>query len=316
MSEKCPFLEETAVHFCALSPVRKPVPDASIHRDGQLCSGPGFTACPLAGPHLDGNAPGDSCPFLHASHVQHCNAAPAMVLVPCNDALRSRCNSSAHRYCNLFLERLHGGRAAACALGSEPGAGAPDDIPVPDHLAYTCNHFWLDRGPDGACHVGVDAFLARVLGQVERVSFVSTRGARKPMAVVRAAGVDLTLAFPRRLEVTAVNTGLTSHPERLVEDPYGTGWLFEHVPMAGDAASAGGPPACGMIDGPAAGEWIRGEVDELSRFVGELPLPGNPERLAADGGIFVPGVASQLHTEDLLFLFNTFFATDRPRCLV
>ena len=312
MSEKCPFLEETAVHFCALSPVRKLVPDASINRDGQRCSGAGWVECSLARPHLNGRGPGASCPFLHASHVQHCKAAAATVFVPCNDALNSRCNGSAHRYCNLFLEQLQGGRPATSASGA--GAEFPDDIPVPGHLAYTCNHLWLDRGPDGACHVGADAFLARVLGQVERVSFISTRGARKPMAVVRVAGVDLTLSFPRRLEVTAVNIELTSHPEWLVDDPYGTGWLFEHVPAAGDAI-AGGPPNFGMIDGPAVGEWIRGEVEELSRFVGELPLPGNTERLAADGGIFVPGVASQLHTEDLLFLFNTFFSTDRPRCL-
>jgi glycine cleavage system H lipoate-binding protein len=313
MSEKCPFLEETAVHFCAVSPVRKLVPDASIDSDGQRCSSAGWTECPLAGPHPNGHGPGACCPFLHASHVQHCKAAAATVFVPCNDALRSRCNSSAHRYCNLFLEQLHGGGATPLA----PGAGVTfqEDIPVPGHLVYTRNHLWLDRGPDGACHVGADAFLARVLGQVERVSFISTRGARKPMAVVRAAGVDLTLAFPRRLEVTAVNTELTSHPERLVEDPYGTGWLFERVPTAADAGAADSRPACGMIDGSAAGEWIRGEIEDLSRFVGELPLPGNPERLAADGGIFVPGVASQLHPEDLLFLFNTFFSTDRARCL-
>ncbi len=311
MSDKCPFLDETEVHTCAVSPVRKLVPDASIHRDGQRCSGSGWIECPLAMPHLNGGEPEPSCPFLHATTVQHCNASAARVFVPFNDSLHCRCNSSAHRHCNLFLEQLNGGAKPGTALAGQ-GAAA-EDIPVPGHLAYTCNHLWLDLGPDGSCHVGIDAFLARVLGSVERVGFVSTRGARKPMAVVRVAGVDLTISFPRRLEVTAVNTELTSHPERLVDDPYGTGWLFEHIPDNGDV---GGPfPTCNMLDGTAAGEWVRAEIKELSCFVGELPLPGSIERLAADGGIFAPGVASQLHIEDLLFLFNTFFSTDRPRCL-
>jgi glycine cleavage system H lipoate-binding protein len=313
MSDKCPFLEEIAVHSCAVSPIRKLVPETSIDRDGQLCSGARWTECAAARQHVNGHRPGAPCPFLHASTVQHCTAAASSVLVPYNDALHCRCNSSAHRYCNLFLERLRGGGEADGPRGEEECVAG--EIPVPAQLAYTCNHLWLDVGPDGACHVGVDAFLARVLGRVERVSFVSARGSRRPMAIVRVAGVDLPVSFPRRLEVTAVNTVLSRHPERLAEDPYGSGWLFEHLPGAGEEADDSTALTAGMMDGAAAVAWIRSEVEELSRFVGELPIPGSAERLAADGGIFVPGVAAQLHTEDLMFLFDTFFTTGRPRCL-
>ena len=53
-------------------------------------------------------------------------------------------------------------------------AGTPlvDGIPVPLNLAYAPNHMWLDVGDDGCRHVGIDAFLARIIGTVDAISFV------------------------------------------------------------------------------------------------------------------------------------------------
>ena len=54
-------------------------------------------------------------------------------------------------------------------------------------LAYSPNHMWLDESEDGSCHVGVDAFFTRVLGNVDKLSFVTPRGAGRPSAVINAA---------------------------------------------------------------------------------------------------------------------------------
>ena len=39
---------------------------------------------------------------------------------------------------------------------------------------------WLDVGEDGICHAGIDAFLSRALGQVERISYVHCKGGTGP----------------------------------------------------------------------------------------------------------------------------------------
>jgi len=41
---------------------------------------------------------------------------------------------------------------------------------MPGGLFYARNHMWLDINADRDCHIGFDALLASVLGDVGRVS--------------------------------------------------------------------------------------------------------------------------------------------------
>ena len=47
---------------------------------------------------------------------------------------------------------------------------------MPGWLFYSPSHLWLDVGDDGLCHLGIDAFLARVVGSVERLVFLTPKG--------------------------------------------------------------------------------------------------------------------------------------------
>jgi len=147
-----------------------------------------------------------------------------------------------------------------------PGDGTPlvDGIPVPLNLAYAPNHMWLDVGDDGCRHVGIDAFLARIIGNVDAISFVVPRGDGRPVAVLTVNGVDLQLAFPTPLRRAVANVYLRTSPAKLTSDPYGTGWLFESVEQCSTA--------------PADDDGHRGRLGDRGKGGGGPRPPAGPDR--------------------------------------
>jgi glycine cleavage system H lipoate-binding protein len=216
--------------------------------------------------------------------MQYCGAAPVAKMIPYSESLISRCGNDSFRYCDLYLNMLHPGRERSDA----------DVIPMPDGLRYSANHMWLDIGEDGVCHAGIDAFLMRVLGRVDRVSYVWQRGVRHPAASLNAAGIDLEVTFPNPLMLTACNLYLRADPARLAADPYSAGWLFEGRLVPESTAN--------LIAGEAAHRWMDREQHRMNEFLQEGTC------LAADGGLFVPGVAGLIEREQLLALFHEFFS--------
>ncbi|MFO8070998.1 MAG: hypothetical protein R6V85_03900 [Polyangia bacterium] len=284
--------------------MRKLVPAASIAESFQRCSSPGWKSCKAAREHCAGHEEEQVCPFLCRTTVQFCKAAPLSKFVPLNEAICSRCNTSAHRYCEIYLERARG-TAADAAL-------PPDEIEIPEHFSFSRNHLWIDADEDGGCHVGIDGFLARAIGEVEKITYDSSGRCSKPAVAIRCWGVDHALIFPRRMTSFEVNSDLMAHPERLTRDPYGTGWLFERIDNQKNCKQALG--GCDFVSGAEARNWMRDELARFSRFLSDLPLRQSGPIEMADGGIFAPGVIRHLLTEDRIFLLNTFFSNDRGWC--
>jgi glycine cleavage system H lipoate-binding protein len=234
-----------------------------------------------AEPH---DAPQDSsnCPFFAQSLVQYCGAAAVTKYVPYSEAGLSRCGTAAHRYCDLYLALAH-----------------PDIPDVPDWLWYAPNHMWIDASEDGACHVGIDNLLARVLGEVERVILIGS-GLCRPAAVVTVRGVDVQLVFPNPFLVTTANVYLRANPSKLTSDPYRLGWLFEgRQPTGSDARS-------GLICGSDAGQWMDSELESVSRVVHEQLA--RARRVVADGGAISRDFARYLDRDEVLELFHRFFS--------
>jgi hypothetical protein len=65
-----------------------------------------------------------------------------------------------------------------------------------------------------------------------------------------------------------------------------------------------------LLRGKEAEVWMRDEADSMSMSIQELcsQRRHEGERLMADGGIFCSDVARHLDREELLCLFNRFFA--------
>lgn len=310
---KCPFLRSANVRYCDASAYRKMILEAASRSAGERCSTSAWSDCPAAESRLIGQRCGDRCPFLHDAQAEFCGAAGVTKYIPASHDVLSRCNSDGHLYCEVYL--LHadptGDRLPEVhkRRDTDPVVPDVDGIPVPVDRWYSSNHMWLAVADDGVCHVGIDGFLASVIGTAEQISFVSTRGGTRPMAVITVGGVDLSLAFPHALHGLSANVYLRTRPEKLTADPYGAGWLFEGVePSGGDAPGA---VLTGLLHGREAAAWIRAEASRLTQFVHECASrpAADGTQYVADGGIAIEGVASHLDRGDLLNLFNEFFSS-------
>lgn len=286
----CPFLKEAQVKYCRSSAIRKLIPLSQAGRAEERCSSEGYSCCPVFQQQPDAQevAAFGQCPYLHESLMQYCGAASVTKFVPYSESLLSRCGNDTFRYCELYLAMAH----------PEAPAETVDGIQMPGHLRYSANHMWVDVTDDGVAHAGIDAFLGRALGQVERISYVWQKGHHHPTAVVTVAGVDMEITLPFPLQLTNCNLYLRANPGRLTSEPYTGGWLFEGVPDEGTMQDLAG--------GDKAQDWMDQEVKRMSEFLQQLPGPAGPT--AADGGVFSAGLAKYLERDQMLALFHEFFS--------
>lgn len=309
---RCPFLREASVRYCDASAYRKMIRDGANRLAVDRCSSAAWAECPAAAERSDGQPGAAQCPFLHEAHAEFCGAAGVTKYIPATHDISSRCNSDGHLYCEVYLHHADpmGQRLPQTYRGRvAPPALEADSVPVPQHLWYAPNHMWLDVAEDGYCHVGIDAFLANVIGTAEKISFVTARAGNRPLAVVTVNGVDLNLAFPQALHGLSANLYLRSRPEKLTADPYGAGWLFEGTePSGGEAPHK---VCSGLIQGREATAWMRAEASRLTDFVHQCAARPAPDgtQYVADGGIAIDAIASHLDREDLINLFSEFFSS-------
>jgi len=282
----CPFLKEAQVKYCGTATFRKLIPLAQGLGTDEKCASAEHANCKLFQMQTEWEAASGTCPFLRESLMQYCGAAPVAKMVPYSESLLSRCGNDSFRYCELYLSMAH------------PELPADEAIAAPDWLRYSANHMWLDVTDDGVCHAGIDAFLARALGTVDELTYVWQRGRHRPTALLRAAGIDLEVAFPNRLLLTGCNLYLRANPARLTSEPYTSGWLFEGAPLP--------ETTNGLREGGEARAWMDEEQRRINEFLQEQTTPA----AACDGGLFAAGLARQLERCQMLALFHEFFSAE------
>ena len=289
----CPFLKETQVKFCQMAGVRKMIPLGGASAPEALpaaekCTSAAFTTCPVFRAKAMETAAEARCPWLQEPLMQYCSAAPVTRFVPYTESVLSRCGNGTFRYCEAYLALAHPDRN---------GEDDIDGVRVPSWLRYTAGHMWLDVSADGRCHAGIDGFLARVLGPVERIAYVWLKGTHRPAAVLTVNGVDVQVVFPNPMLLTGCNLYLRAEPERVTAEPYTSGWLFEGEVLPETAA--------GLMEGTAAREWMRGEHGRLNEYIHEQFAPAG---LSADGGVVEPGLIRLLDREQAVGLLQEFFS--------
>jgi len=163
---------------------------------------------------------------------------------------------------------------------------------------------WLDRTAPGHCQIGIDAFLAGVLGSVEQLTFLTVAGVCQPWVVLTVRGVDLHLEFPRRIRISAANLYLRAEPVRLTADPYGAGWLFE-----GSTAESSEPDVP-LVSGSKAASWVSEEYRRLDDYLSRQQQPVTSGHDATAGPALAPTAPLEhLSREQMLSLFSEFFST-------
>jgi len=313
---RCPFLKEAEVRFCGVSPFRKMLINTNRFPDEEKCTSPKFISCPLVTGRPEVKPGASWCPFFRESLVQFCAAAPTTHFIPYSETLLSCCQSEGHRYCDLFLNQAEPEYSAGSHAGVTRG-GSPrvEGIDLPLDLAFSPNHMWLDISEDGSCHLGVDAFLAKVVGKIEKVSFVAPRNVCRPAVVLRVCGVDLTLVFPEQVNISRSNVHLRRDVDRVVSDPYGRGWLFEGRVIVDPVAEVDdGSAFARLLRGEEVLAWMKSETERMTRFVHEILSQAGPQgqRMLNDGGTFNAPVVPHLAPEDRMLLFRAFFSLDNP----
>jgi glycine cleavage system H lipoate-binding protein len=272
----CPFLKEGRAQYCHAAPLGKLILEGPGFSGAGRCASPEYYRCELV---KKGEVRQERCPHLEEIHVQYCGVNTPTKLIPFSESQLSCCTSGGHRYCEsyLALARPHGAVAAA-----------PD-------LLYSSNHFWLAAEDSGLCHVGIDAFVADVLGSVDGVTFVTTHGTQRPVMALNVHGVEWPMTFPNPLLIQKVNSHLRGNPARLTADSYGSGWLFSGWELPGQTR-------VGLISGPPAAAW---QDEERARLTLEIH---NSLQLPCDGGQPVKGVGRLLLTQQLVCLLQHFFS--------
>jgi glycine cleavage system H lipoate-binding protein len=258
------------------------------------CSTQQFATCPVYRElYSAADAPAPPCPLLEESLMQYCSAAAITKFIPYSEALLSRCGNGSYEYCDLYLQ-----------LSSAPTYEDEEHtIPIRDNARYTANHLWIDLSGEGVCHIGIDGFLARMLGPVDSVGYLSNGGTLgRPSAVVTAHGVDYRITFPQKVMLNNCNLYLRAEPSRLTSQPYTAGWLFEATidPLQRSRLEAA------TMDAAAARTWM----DSECRRMNEVLQSQSSEDLRADGGLFTRGVLVALGREEALRLYDRFCTED------
>ena len=100
---------------------------------------------------------------------------------------------------------------------------------VPGDLRYSSDHEWVSVSGTRA-RIGITDYAQDALGDVVYVqppSVGSSVSAGSSVGEVESTKSVSDVYSPVTGTVVAVNDALSSSPELLNQDPYGTGWLFE-----------------------------------------------------------------------------------------
>lgn len=306
---RCPFLKETTVRRCGEESGHPVFLTAEEESSGSRCLDASYVRCNIVQCHFGREGIVDpparrQCPLLRERLVQYCDATPVRTYVPYIHGLLSRCQNDSFRYCPLYLQR----ERPEVRLGER--SHRVRELIVPTDRSYSHNHFWIEEGDLGLCHIGVDAFVTRLLDRVDVVHYVSRRGLTRPHVVLGSERVQFDLLFPELLEITETNAHLRSHPESILEDPYGAGWLFE-----GQLAEASrhSPAERGLIAGECAEAWMEEELQRLDSFVHDELIPAHAGEgvTCADGGEVQAGLTRSLAPVEIARLFHEFFRSSR-----
>ena len=104
---------------------------------------------------------------------------------------------------------------------------------IPTDLKYTSEHEWVRKEDGGTLVVGLTDYAQEQLGDlvyVDTPEVGASFAAGDVCAVVESVKAASDVYSPAGGEVVAVNESLQDSPEKISNDPYGDGWLFEMTP--------------------------------------------------------------------------------------
>jgi glycine cleavage system H protein len=201
----------------------------------------------------------------------------------------------------LFASLTFRSKGGTKAVGRELRSGLSLWFRVPEFLYYHQGHTWVLPEGEKIAKVGVDDFAQRLVGKVDGLE-LPKRGSEilqgEKALRLKVEGKEIEMLAPLDGEVVDINEEVLRNPSRMLEDPYGDGWLLR-VYSPNLRANLRN-----LITGHLARRWIEMVRDNLlSRMDYRLGL------VLQDGGIPVEGMARGLDRERWDELVREFFLT-------
>ncbi|MGA9121489.1 MAG: glycine cleavage system protein H, partial [Bacteroidota bacterium] len=150
---------------------------------------------------------------------------------------------------------------------------------IPAGVELAMNHMWLKDESNSIVTVGLDEFVAKFFGAVEKIILPKTGEAAGKVCLIDGER-SLEIACPVNGRVIAVNPEVLRNPSSSYTDPYGKGWLFQ-VEVATPRHH---PSASGLTT-----SWLQDQIAAAREFF--LGRAGAQNyALMQDGGAIVDGV--------------------------
>lgn len=172
---------------------------------------------------------------------------------------------------------------------------------VPKGYCFHPGHTWvLDEGRQSA-RIGIDAFAANLLGDIDRIEVVGlnrwVRQGQKLMTVTHG-GITADLVSPVEGIVMAINPQILKTPDLLVNDPYQEGWIC--AVKSPDL----GTNVRNLVQGTMVAPWMQHTLGRLTNLTSQYVTV-----TAADGGLPVRGLLAQVEAGLQRRLIREFFLT-------
>jgi len=196
-------------------------------------------------------------------------------------------------------------RAASPIPVSDTGLrhnGSLSGFRIPRGYSFHPGHTWakLDQAISGEAavqpvRIGADDFSVNILGRIDGIQFPqkgATVTAGAPLFSLKQGDKKIDFPAPIGGTIADVNEDLASHPERVVEDSFRSGWIASlHPKNEAELAS--------LERDETAAQRLRRDVRKFREFL--MELAGRDSELGttlADGGAPRRGVLEEFGQED------------------
>ncbi len=173
---------------------------------------------------------------------------------------------------------------------------SPDNFVLPLGYFFSKFHTWVELLFSGKVYLGVDDFIAKVLGRVDSIEVLPVGEKVKngeALFKVKQDRRELTFYSPVSGKIVGVNSELLENPAKILEDPYINGWIIMIEPddIAVELKS--------LFVGSEASRWLKSELRRFREFISREAPRFSPtaEPTLADGGLVIKGVLKGVDDE-------------------
>jgi glycine cleavage system H lipoate-binding protein len=166
--------------------------------------------------------------------------------------------------------------------------------PFPADRWYHPAHLWVRRAGAGRVRIGLDAFAAQLITNLDHVLLPppGTPVRRDaPLCWIHDDGQVVPLRSPVTGRILVTHARLRHQPELLTDDPYGEGWMFE-IRLREDVGGQDGALLTATVARDRAREH-QSVLDDAVRSFAAAPVAGVGPTLQ-DGGVRLSDARSVL----------------------